>query len=227
MERSYTWRDPAPLAGALVTWLYLDLAANLFSGVASLMHFVEARPLPADLPTEEASLPSDLFVGVSALLLLITIFSAGFLVLKWIYRVSRNAHAAAPGLATTPPWAVGWFFIPFACLWKPFQSLRDVWRVSADPVAWRTARTPSLLRWWWGLWLVTSILEQASFRISLSAQTVAGTLYVDLLDMLTAVLTVPLNLLLIQVVRRLTAMQSANLTGAQGRSEMAGAPLVT
>lgn len=77
------------------------------------------------------------------------------------------------------------------------------------------------------MWLVTSILEQASFRISLRAQTVAGTLYVDLLDMLTAVLTVPLNLLLIQVVRRLTAMQSANLTGAQGRSEMAGAPLVT
>jgi len=83
--------------------------------------------------------------------------------LVWTYRVAKNLYAFdAPGDA--PSLAVGWWFVPFACLWKPYQALVQVW-LGSDPVARSAeeraqapARTPWFFPIWWMMWLLSLLL---------------------------------------------------------------------
>ena len=142
---------------------------------------------------------------------------AGFLILKWIYRTSRNAHSAAAGLPISPPWSVGWYFVPFANLWKPFQALRQTWQVSTDPADWAAVGTPRRLRWWWGLLLTTAILSQLSLRVSQMGKTLVATTASALIDLVGVIPEVALALTLIAVVRELTQLQMTNLVKPNGR----------
>lgn len=58
--------------------------------------------------------------------------------------------------ADTPGWAVGWYFIPIANLWKPYLAMRDIVRASSA-----VRELPHfLLPVWWTLWIVSGISDQ-------------------------------------------------------------------
>lgn len=108
------------------------------------------------------SLQSKIAWGQSAIILL-----AGVLVLVWIYRMNKNARAlGAEGMKFTPGWAVGWYFIPIANLWKPYQALKEIWQASAKPGDWAAQYRSPLLPCWWGLWIVYTSLAQGAYRTS-------------------------------------------------------------
>ncbi|MET0272576.1 MAG: DUF4328 domain-containing protein [Phenylobacterium sp.] len=211
MAKRYTFLDPAALSRTVVLWLYIDVVASLLFGAASILSLSDLARVPPDAP-KDTPLPSDLLVGLVALLQLVVTIVVGFLILKWIYRMSRNAHAAVKGLEIRPPWAIGWFFVPIAFLWKPFQAMSEIWRASMRPEGWRTAPVPGVLRWWWGFYLVMNFLGQASFRTYLGAQTTGDLAVSGAFDVATAVLSVPLDLVFLRIVRELTRMQVVELT---------------
>jgi hypothetical protein len=112
-------------------------------------------------------------------------------------------------MSISPPWAVGWYFVPIAFLWKPFQALRETWQVSAAPLAWVSVPVPNLLRWWWGLWLSDSILGNVSVRLSIGFKTVEGQLLSDVASMAQHAVAVGETLALMLIVQRLAGMQVA------------------
>ena len=74
----------------------------------------------------------------------------------WIYRVSLNLPAlGARNIEFTPEWAVGWWFIPIAHLFRPYQVVREIWQAS-DPgesgdKTLEVGPSNALLGWWWAL----------------------------------------------------------------------------
>ncbi len=214
--KAYVARDPSALAASVVLWLRLLIAAY---GVGLIGEIYRCRALsqtPSDTPVSFFETPPGLerMEAVTALISLpqlIVFLVSSFLTLKWLYRVTMNSHALAEGVRISPPWAIGWYFVPFANLFKPFQAVADAWKVSLDPRGWRELETPGLLLWWWGLWLFVSTLDNASLRMDLRADTVADARFVAGADVLSSVLWIPLCLLLIRIVRRLSAQQSTTL----------------
>jgi Domain of unknown function (DUF4328) len=76
----------------------------------------------------------------------------------WQHRAQSNARLMTAGTTTfTPGWAVGWWFVPIANLFKPFQTVRELWKASLGGAGWREIRTWSLLGWWWGVWIAGSV----------------------------------------------------------------------
>ena len=88
---------------------------------------------------------------------------AAVVCLIWIYRVHANLPVlGARNLKFTPLWAVGWWFIPIAHLFRPYQVLREIWHGS-DPVldvvvrghggetTLRMEASTVVLGWWWAL----------------------------------------------------------------------------
>ena len=71
---------------------------------------------------------------------------------------------------------------------------------------WHGEPTPALLGWWWGLWLVTNIISNISFRITMSFPGEA-TSAVVFLDVVAAALSIPLCLILIGLMQRLCRAQ--------------------
>ncbi|MDC7683898.1 DUF4328 domain-containing protein [Asticcacaulis sp. BYS171W] len=80
---------------------------------------------------------------------------SGVISLIWVYRAAKNARVLQPGrMTTTPAWAVGWFFIPFASLWKPYVTLKEMWIASRGP----GAQSVPLINIWWATYLTGNLI---------------------------------------------------------------------
>jgi hypothetical protein len=106
------------------------------------------------------------FVTIPTVLIIVV------LVCFWTYRAAANAHSFRKGLETSPPWAVGWYFIPFANLWKPYAAMKDIWRASFSREAENPAPASNPLAGWWTFWILTGISGNISLRLALAAKDV-------------------------------------------------------
>jgi hypothetical protein len=94
----------------------------------------------------------------------------------WLHRAARNVNEAGfERFEFTPGWAVGWHFIPFANLVQPFKVMRQIWNASAADANDLDSSAPNV-NLWWGTWLASGILGNASTRIALQAES-PDTLY--------------------------------------------------
>src|SRR5215217_4319942 len=130
--------------------------------------------------------------------------------LMWIYRAAKVAKGFGPGSDIKPGWAVGWYFVPFANVWKPFEVMRLIWRISSKYAgAARTSETPGLLTAWWALWILSNILGNAAGRLSFGAEHVQALQLAGQVTLASDLVTIPLIIVLVTMIRRLTAIQAA------------------
>ena len=88
------------------------------------------------------------------------------LVCKWLYRAHANLYAAGiADLEFTPRWAVIWYFIPFANLFKPYQAMQELWNTSRQLHDYPTEQAPTLVRIWWSAFIGSGILAAIGFLI--------------------------------------------------------------
>jgi hypothetical protein len=208
------FRDPQGLARAAILGLWIWLVAQSSFGLASVYEAMILSGLPQGVfLSMSMSAPgvelSGFISAGTGILTLISFWVSGVIVLRWIYRVNANAHGFADGMSVSPGWNVGWFFVPVANLIKPFQGVRETWQVSQGSPNWQDEPVPALLRWWWACWLITNFIDNVTFRLSLRSRTVGESLVISVLDIVSAVISVALGLLLIRVIRDLTQAQAA------------------
>lgn len=100
-------------------------------------------------------------MGAAGLTILVSILSAVFFCV-WVHRASTNAWAFQRyPMSITPGWAVGWFFVPIASLWKPLQAIREVWNASSAE-AWGSS---GLVSGWWAAWVISNVLARVTARV--------------------------------------------------------------
>jgi hypothetical protein len=103
-------------------------------------------------------------IGAVALLYLLVLTIAGIVFLRWLHLSYRNLRELrTEDMRFTPGWAVGYWFIPILNLWRPKQILDDLWRATdarADesPETWRELPASNLVRAWWVLILVSTLV---------------------------------------------------------------------
>lgn len=215
--KTYTTRAISALGATAALWLLINAVSDSLEVMAAALDLYLMSALPGDTPLDEYGAFPDpsgisLVTGGARLVILISTVVTAFIVLKWIYRASRNAHALGRGLDSNPPWAVAWFFIPVASLWKPFEAMAETWKVSRDAESWKRQRTPDLLRWWWGFWLTGSLVGNISFRVSLMAGDVQGLVWATGLELISAAAFVGSGLLLRRIVEDVTRAQTHQMS---------------
>lgn len=147
---------PAPSAGfrnptSLANQARGFLCVSVFAALLGIQH--HARAYRSFSETGE-SLASPEIWSFRVLLGLAALTTA-VVVSRWIYRANSNARAlGAREMAFTPGGAVGWYFVPIANLWKPYQAMREIWKASAGPLGWQRRPVSALLPCWWLLALV-------------------------------------------------------------------------
>ena len=229
-DRVYEYWDPT-LRTQWVKWLLIaGIALSLVSFLSDAAEFRLLRDIQSGAFESQAALMAaaessdsrQAVIGVAYFVLFVAI---GIAILMWIYRANSNAHAlGAAGMRFRPGWAVGWYFIPILNLWKPYQAMKEIWKVSADPRTWQAQERSPLLPWWWFLWIVSGILGQAYFRLSLRAEEIDALKAASALGMLTDAIDIPLNLIFIAIAGRICQMQVAHAQGRAGAPGTAAAP---
>jgi hypothetical protein len=147
--------------------------------------------------------------------------------LRLLSRANRNARAmGALGMEFTPGWCIGWFFVPIANLFKPFQAVRETWKASiASETPWQNNDSSWLLGTWWTLWIGSGFLGQAVFRSSLRAESIPELQDSTDLSLVADAVGVLLTIVALLVIRRLYWLQDEKyqLVGVAG--PMCGEPL--
>ena len=138
---------------------------------------------------------------------LIALLAAIVSVSTWIYRAHANLHAAGfEDLRYTPGWAVGWYFVPFANLFKPFEAMRELWNSSTANAV--DTDHDGHLGPWWGSWILGNILSNIGARMQgSSVPEMISVGYV--VDTLGGIGLIAAAFFLAQIVRKVTAAQGS------------------
>lgn len=179
----------ATITGVMEHSVLSDMQDGNFASQAEMMQVAEASD------TRQA------IVGTFQFLIYIV---SGIWILRWIYVACSNARSLAAGpVKFSPGWSVGWYFIPFLNLWKPYQAMKEIWRVSANPGNPDIGDDSGLLSLWWFLYIVVSFSGNAAFRLSLRAEEVSQWLAANVMTQISDVVGIPLAIVFMVMVRRI------------------------
>jgi hypothetical protein len=201
LERN-DYRHSETLARWTIWLLYALIVVTVGSIVSGLLDR-QVLQLGGELYTDETAQRTMLVASAQ----LLVFIASGTLCLCWIYRMAYNARIRAKHMQYSPGWSVGWYFIPIAYWWKPYQAMKEIWSNSAQQAGPRGDESGTLLGWWWALWISQTLVSNASFRLGMNASSLDNFLIANLLELIGNVLQVPLCIVFIVMVRRLTAMQ--------------------
>jgi len=163
--------EPRPLINRykpmrIALLIYAAGEAGLIAGNAAEYYFRNEEgydPFVYDSPA------SQVFVmgyGAAGILQLVGVLASIVLVSMWTFRAMKNLHlSGAPEAQMSPGWAVGWYFIPIANLWKPFEGMLQIWRGSRA-LAGQPVKVDAFVGWWWAMWIISNILSNLSLRLS-------------------------------------------------------------
>lgn len=148
------------------------LVASIFSTWAEI-NLLERMPVFLWLPrpTEEIA-DNDTRQAVIGFFYLVAFVGSAITFCVWIHGASTNLHPLGSDYQRfSPGWAVGWWFVPFMCLFRPYQVMSEIWRGSdpdlppEDPGAVDYAPNSPLMGPWWVLWLVSSFIGWGVLRV--------------------------------------------------------------
>ncbi len=125
---------------------------------------------------------------------LISFLATAVAFLAWLSRSVDNVPKLGGGVpAITPRWSIGWWFVPFANLFKPYQVIKDL----SDRMA--TAKRgggDGLVLLWWIAWVASAIAGTVLLRLPEPATLdqlggwIAANLVVDVTTVAAAVLAI-------------------------------------
>jgi hypothetical protein len=149
-------------------------------------------------------------IGVG-LLQFVTYVATVVVFLMWLYRAYENLPAFGhwrSSIKFSSGWAVGSFFVPILNLVVPYQAVRELWRKSetANPLTFGEIGPPSFFPLWWGFWIVSNIVSQISFRMTLEQKAPAD--ITNIVAIASDLLDIPAALLAIAVVRSIDRRQT-------------------
>ncbi len=152
--------------------------------------------------------------GVVILLQVPVYIATVVIFLIWLYRAHSNLYALLPThLEFSSGWAVGWWFIPFANLVKPFQVVREVWWESDPEIpegkSFLTSSlhsAPTYMAFWWAFWIAGNIASNVAGRVydpdRMDTVTSSGVVFI-----IAGILMIIATVLAILVVRDITSRQ--------------------
>ncbi len=101
---------------------------------------------------------------------IVTMLLSGLAVLIWRYKANQNCwYYGAEQMRFTPGWAVGWSFVPVMNLFKPYQVMKEIWKISTDPDNWKNQKSSVLIKWWWFFCLVDVFFGRVFSRVAIKS----------------------------------------------------------
>lgn len=168
------YRSAKTLSLFAITGLALISACESLAFILGLGQIINPA-LTADFLAEEDATAS-LWLFLQGLILLLQfpvyVFTIVFFLI-WLNRAYKNlAPLRAQNVEFSSGWAIGWWFVPFANLVKPFHVMREVWRES-DPdfdadagfLSNTVGSAPTYMSFWWAFWVISNIFSNITGRV--------------------------------------------------------------
>ncbi|MFI6850030.1 DUF4328 domain-containing protein [Kitasatospora sp. NBC_00085] len=207
------WAAVATVLISLVLVRELMVAAGNWRNSLLLHDYINGAATDADLEAADADVLTAL--ASSTMLSYLVWLAAGVAFLVWLWRARINAESMSGRDAhrRSRLWVVGAWISPVVNLWYPYQVVSDIWRASAP----RRPVSRSLVSAWWAFFLLAGFVKPIQLRMAASEwESEEDVLELANVTTLLAALFVAAGVLLILLIRRVTAWQNQALEAIGG-----------
>jgi Domain of unknown function (DUF4328)/Septum formation len=212
---------PIALRAQILRW-WLVASVGVI-GTVIILNAIHLSILDADsFAGADAVVASDKRLAAANAAVMATFVVSAVLWLVWFHRAYRNLPSFEPiSLRFGTGWAIGGWFVPIMNLFRPKQIANDIWR-GTDPQppqqhgAWVDRPVAPLVHWWWGMWLVASVLGNLSFRMIGDAQTLQAERSAVAFDIAASISYVVAGVLALLFVRAVTEREAARAAAVHG-----------
>lgn len=207
--------DSSSLTKWLKIFLYAAIVIDLiavFSGILQiqlLTDFKQGVYTSVSLTTAAAEANDQrqqivgIFQGCIYLIFSVLFFS-------WIHRANYNVRQlGAKNMKFTPGWSIGWYFIPIAFFWKPYQAMKEIWKASKKPDNWESQSVSPILPWWWFFFIINVFLGRIVFKSVMRAKELDDLIGASVGSIALDMFSIPWTILTIVLVSRIYEMQIA------------------
>ncbi len=212
------YKNAGGLTNAVKVFLTLEILMTLAVIVSGYMAYgtlvdIQNDAFASDAQMQSVATASDLREMIIGLARAGIAIISLIVFLVWVHRANYNVRQlGADGMDISPGWSVGWFFIPIANLWKPYQAMQQLWQASHTPTNWRNEST-GMVSLWWAAWLISSFAGNFASRMYMRAEEIDELLSANLLVQGSDVLSLASTLITFMLVTRIYAAQQRNLVG--------------
>ena len=198
LEHLYNYQSLGALTAIITVLLLFGVVASVVETLASYSQLGLLNRMLSGMQVTQAEASANaarlVSISLAAMVLwIVNVISFGI----WIVRAHKNLRAFGITDTTyTPGWALGWFFVPIANLFQPFQAMKELWQASHAGAEWSKSSSTKIVNSWWCLWILSSVYG-----------TIIGRLFPDepimstKLDITGFLIHIPLCLLALKLVR--------------------------
>jgi hypothetical protein len=211
-----TFKDSTSLTKWTKWFLYLNIIIAVVSIASTSFEYKFFSDIKVGVYTSSEliladSVFNDTLQSLVDILQLLVFAVSGVLILRWIYISNYNAHQLSNSrMKFTPGWSIGWYFIPIFNLWKPYQAMKEIWKISANPTNWKKQSAPSMLRWWWFFWIADGFFSKLSFQFEMRASEINELMRADLIYLISDSVFIILSFSLLTIIDEIYKMQISN-----------------
>jgi hypothetical protein len=223
--------DPSKLTTWLKRFSYFGILASIFALYAGtweyeyLQGLSKGLYLTEDLATEAEDI-KDKWVGTAGIFQSFVLFHLVALFM-WVYRMNyntralRNVTTVDEDMKFTPGWSVGWFFVPIANLWKPYQALKELWVFNHPPQVSEHDRKKkiSFIKWFWAFTLISTSLGQRVVVKGFFAEELPQLIQLNKLTFVSDFADIPFYVMTIILVERIYRLQMERFAPRAGEYE--------
>ena len=150
----------------------------------------------------------DSFASIVYYIFLFTFLLTAVSYLKWIYNSNKNLNSMIDKtLKFSPGWSIGYYFIPIATFYKPYQAMKEIWVESTRISDAKKNEESKIIQLWWALWLINLFLNNISSRVSNSAVELNELLNATALNVICAASHIPLCIISLSLISKIYKMQ--------------------
>ena len=217
-KTKFIYKDLSSLYGTLILLLKATILISLIAAISSMFEVKLINDMITgniDFSTiENQATANDTRQQLIGILQIALFIITGISFLKFIYFSNSNSRSfGAKGMQFTPGWSIGYYFIPYLNLYKPYRAMKEIWKTSKNPQNWEILKTPSLFPQWWTLWIISALLGNMSFRLSMKAEELNELFVSSTLTLASDLVKIPLSLIAIKMVSQIFEMQMKNKDG--------------
>lgn len=197
----------ADLTNSVQILLKIGIAVISIAVIADIFNAFSYATLDSYLDPNEDIIPSDIISGIIGLIQALLFIITSIFFLRWIHRVNSNLQTVSgKTMKFTPGWAVGWYFVPFMNLFKPFQAMEEIWITSHKD----EASQNSMLGWWWTLWLASSVSGYWLFKYSMGVDDAEGQVKLSLMYVVSDLIDIALTVVALNMITKISEAYSKN-----------------
>jgi hypothetical protein len=212
------FRSATALSTVAVIGLALTCGCETITGIAGIGEIIEpSLTINVGKAANSPWLIAQGFIGLFQILLYL---ATVIFFLVWLFRIYKNLDLLESGYREfTAGWAVGWWFVPFANLVKPFQVVREAW-CESDPIIEQGPQflsssldsAPPYIGLWWGFWIASNIFANLTNNLA-RFDTISNLQTTGVLFFLSSSSSIVAGLLCIKLVRDITERQNQRSNG--------------